>query len=44
MVFIVNSKCLYTSVSLKVAYANSADPDQTAPEQSDGGLHCLPFH
>ena len=24
--------------------ANSADPDQTAPqEQSDQGLHCLPF-
>ena len=22
--------------------ANSADPDQTAPEQSDLGLHCLP--
>ena len=26
------------------ACANSADPDQTAPEQSDLGLHCLPFH
>ena len=27
-----------------MAYANSADPDQTAPkEQSDQGLHCLPF-
>ena len=25
-------------------WANSADPDQTAPkEQSDLGLHCLPF-
>ena len=25
-------------------WANSADPDQTAPrEQSDQGLHCLPF-
>ena len=22
--------------------ANSVDPDQTAPEQSDLGLHCLP--
>ena len=22
--------------------ANSVDPDQTAPEQSDPGLHCLP--
>ena len=27
----------------KMAYANSADPDQTAPE-SDQGLHCLPVH
>ena len=28
-----------------MAYANSADPDQTAhKEQSDQGLHCLPFH
>ena len=30
------------------AWANSADPDQTAPrgleEQSDQDLHCLPFH
>ena len=28
------------------AWANSVDPDQTAPrgaEQSDLGLHCLPF-
>ena len=34
-----------TNVSDKMAYANSADPDQTAPkEQSDQGLHCLPFH
>ena len=24
--------------------ANSVDPDQTAPEQSDLGLHCLPRH
>ena len=24
--------------------ANSGDPDQTAPEQSDLGLHCLPRH
>ena len=24
--------------------ANGADPDQTALEQSDQGLHCLPFH
>ena len=31
----------------RYAWANSADPDQTAPrgeEQSDLGLHCLPFH
>ena len=28
----------------RYALANSADPDQTAPqEQSDQGLHCLPF-
>ena len=31
-------------VSDRQAWANSADPDQTAPkEQSDQGLHCLPF-
>ena len=24
-------------------WANSEDPDQTAPEQSDQGLHCLQF-
>ena len=24
-----------------MTYANSADPDQIAPDQ---GLHCLPFH
>ena len=28
----------------RYAWANSADPDETAPlEQSDQGLHCLPF-
>ena len=30
----------------RYAWTNSADPDQTAPrgaEQSDLGLHCLPF-
>ena len=32
-----------TKVSDKMTYANSADPDQTQ-EQSDQGLHCLPFH
>ena len=31
-------KISYTKVSDKMAYANSADPDQT-----DQGLHCLPF-
>ena len=44
----IYSKCpkiLYTQVSDKMAYANSTDPDQTAPEeQSDQGLHCLSFH
>ena len=24
-------------------WANSVDPDQSAPRQSDQGLHCLPF-
>ena len=38
-------KILYTKMADKMAYANSADPDQTAPkEQPDQGLHCLPFH
>ena len=45
---IIYRKCpniSYTKVSDKMAYANSVDPDQTAPqEQSDQGLHCLPFH
>ena len=36
---------MYTKVSDKITYANSVDPDQTAPkEQSDQGLHCLQFH
>ena len=35
-------KISYTSFSDKVAYANNADPDQTAPErQSNQGLLCL---
>ena len=34
-------KILYTKVSDKMAYANNADPDQSAPDQ---GLQCLPFH
>ena len=25
-------------------HADSADPDHTAPEQSDQNLQCLPFH
>ena len=46
---IVYGKCpkIMNKVSDKMAYANSADPDQTAPvgqEQSDQGLHCLPFY
>ena len=44
-VYSMYSKILYTKVSDKMAYANSVDPDQTAlKEQSDQGLHCLPFH
>ena len=35
-------KLRYTKVANKMAYANSADPDQM--EQSYQGLHCLPFH
>ena len=43
--YVFCTKIVYTKVSDKMAYANSADPDQTAPEeQSDQGLHCLPFH
>ena len=45
----VYSKCpklLFSKQSDKMAYANSADQEQTAPkkEQSDQGLYCLPFH
>ena len=53
-VFYLNyPKILYTKFSDKLVYANSADPDQTAPEgtlirlllkESDQGLHCLPFN
>ena len=32
-------KISYNKVADKMAYANSADPDQT-----DKDLHCLPFH
>ena len=36
-------KISHTKVSDKMAYANSADPDQTAPEGAVwSGLHCLP--
>ena len=36
----VNVLVSYIKVADKMAYGNSNDPDQTAPE----GLHCLPFH
>ena len=35
--------CNVPKFSDRYAWANSADPDHTAPEQSDLGLHCLPF-
>ena len=35
-------KISHTKLSDKMAYANSADPDQK--EQSDQGLCCLPLH
>ena len=34
------SYCNDSKFSDRYAWANSADPDQTAPDQ---GLHCLPF-
>ena len=37
-------KISYMKVSDKMAYANRADPDQTAAPESDQGLHCLPFY
>ena len=39
-------KISYTKVADKMPYANTADPDQTAPEGAvcSQGLHCLPFH
>ena len=37
-------KISYTKASDKISYAVSADPDQTTPEQSDLGLHCLKFY
>ena len=46
--FFMYGKCPKISnikISDKIAYANSADPDQSAPmEQSDLGLQCLLFH
>ena len=33
---------IHLFVILKVIFANSVDPDQTAPDQSDQGPHCLP--
>ena len=39
------SKISYSKVANKKIYANSPDPDQTAPEGAVwSGLHCLPFH
>ena len=41
---ILNESGIYRNdpkFSDRYAWANSADPDQTAPDQ---GLHCLPFH
>ena len=36
------AKILYIKVSDRMAYADSADPDQTSPEeQSDQGIHLL---
>ena len=44
----VYSKCpkiLYTKDPDKIVYANSIDPDQTAPSGAVwSGLHCLAFH
>ena len=37
---IMGSTVMILSFSDRYAWANSADPDQTAPDQ---GLHCLPF-
>ena len=36
--------CTPHKVSDKMTYADSADTDQTATEQSDQGLHNLPFY
>ena len=41
IVYAVNVIKFHTEISDKMAYANSADPDQK--EQSDQGLHCLPY-
>ena len=42
---LLNIMVVSNKVSNKMAYANKADPDQTASsEQSDQGLRSLPFH
>ena len=43
--FSICPKILYNNLPDRIAYENSAGPDQTAPEgASDEGLHYLPFH
>ena len=32
--YVICPKILYTKVSDKISYANSVDPDQTAPEEA----------
>ena len=36
------AKILYTRVSDKMAHTNSADPDQTAPEEAKSTLFAIP--
>ena len=36
-------KIAYTKAANKMAYAKSSDPAPKGKEQSDQGLHCLPF-
>ena len=48
IVFFYGAKCKIISTNVRKfldrqVWANSADPDQTATEQSDQGLHCLQF-
>ena len=50
--FMTYKTCVFCSVKYRndpkfldrKACANNVDPDQTAQEQSDQGLHCLLFH